>query len=474
MLFNSFTYILFLLAVWLLYAAASFRWQNRLLLLASYVFYGTWDWRCLVLIWISTLSTYYFSHAISKSGSRRRQTQWMVAGIVLNLGILGVFKYFGFFYESLQGLASSLGFNLAGPAIHIILPVGISFYTFQAISYLVDVYRKDYAPSQSLLNYSLYVSFFPQLVAGPIERPSDLLTQIEKPRRIDATLLNEALYLLLWGFFKKVVVADTLSVRVDRIFSSEDPGAATVTIGALAFAFQIYADFSGYTDIARGSARAMGFRLSRNFLQPYFSLSPQEFWSRWHITLSTWLRDYLYIPLGGNRKGNWKTYRNLMVTMLLGGLWHGAAWNFIIWGGYHGAALAIHRLVARRRKPPAVSSIVAGGWRSPIVLLKWAAMFVFTLYGWLIFRASSLEQLATFSQGLFQPEPLRVLISNLVGVGVYCVPVVFVDLITEKTKDEFAIAKWPTAILVIFYLALIYGILLMGVTNVQQFIYFTF
>ncbi len=469
MLFNSIAYLVFLGLVWVLHSLLPLKWQNRLLLIASYVFYGSWDWRFLSLIWISTLSTYYLSHAIARTGSQKQRKRYVAFGAMLNLGILGVFKYFGFFHESLQDLAGALGISLHGPAIHIILPVGISFYTFQAISYLIDVYRKDYQPSQSLTNYALFISFFPQLVAGPIERPSHLLDQLEKPRRVTGEMLHEALYLLLWGFFKKVVVADTLALRADAVFSADEFTSGMVIAGTVAFAFQIYADFSGYTDIARGSARLLGIRLNKNFLFPYFSKSPQEFWSRWHISLSTWLRDYLYIPLGGNRRGELKTYRNLIVTMLLGGLWHGAAWNFVLWGGYHGAALAIHRFFKSTYKSRSGTqhSVVSG-------LIKLTLMTAVTLYGWLLFRASSFQQIQDMTSGLFSSEPAALFLATFLKTCVYGAPLILVDFVCYRSNDEFAIVKWPLVPLVLFYLALIYGILILGVTNVQQFIYFTF
>ena len=324
------------------------RLQNRLLLVASYLFYGTWDWRFLSLIWISTIIDYFAASRIESSPVRAKKL-WLLLSMVVNLGLLGFFKYFGFFATGFQDMFATVGINLSLPALQIVLPVGISFYTFQTMSYTIDVYRGVTRPVRNFLDFALYVAFFPKLVAGPIERSSRLMPQILKPRQRNGSDFAEGLYLVILGMFKKVVIADNMALIANAVFNSsyQELTGFECLIGVYAFAFQIYGDFSGYSAIARGVARWLGFDLMVNFRMPYFAISPKDFWSRWHISLSTWLRDYLYVPLGGNRGGKLFTYRNLMLTMLLGGLWHGAGWTFIAWGAMHGVMLVIFRELSR-------------------------------------------------------------------------------------------------------------------------------
>jgi len=345
MLFNSLVFLVFLAVVLLAYPRLGHRRQNWFLLVASYVFYGYWDWRFLTLLAISTLTDFAVGrrlYATADTGARKRL---LAVSVCVNLGLLGFFKYFNFFVDSMGAIIESFGLEPHMPLLRVLLPVGISFYTFQTLSYTIDIYRRRLEPTDDLLDFAVFVSFFPQLVAGPIERARNLLPQVAAPRTVTRRHVETGLNLILLGFFKKIFVADTLAPFVNQVF--EDPGAWTsgqLLTGVYAFCFQIYGDFSGYSDIARGVARLLGFELMENFHAPYLSRSPAEYWKRWHVSLSTWLGDYLYIPLGGNRKGTVRTYVNLMVTMLLGGLWHGASWTFVAWGLWNGLYLAAYRL----------------------------------------------------------------------------------------------------------------------------------
>jgi len=390
MLFNSFVFWFFLAIVLALYRFLPHKYQNRMLLVASYVFYGYWDYRFLSLIFASTLIDYLVANWIHDSRAQSRKRNILLVSLVANLGLLGFFKYYNFFSQELAGMLAGIGITLPLPVLNIVLPVGISFYTFQTMSYTIDVYRGVTRPTRSFPDFALYVSFFPQLVAGPIERSNHLLPQILRPRSATTEQFIEGLYHILFGLFKKVVVADNMAPIVNHVFSrpvTELTG-PEIMLGIYAFAFQIYGDFSGYSSIAQGIAKWMGFDLSWNFKMPYLSSSPSEFWQRWHITLSQWLRDYLYIPLGGNRGGPANTQRNLMLTMLLGGLWHGAAWTFVIWGFYHGLLLMIYRLGEY------VGSVT--GIRQPssrlFRILNVVFFFHLICISWLLFRAESMGQ----------------------------------------------------------------------------------
>ena len=477
MYFNSIDFGIFFLIVISLYHVLPHRGQNRMLLAASYFFYGYWDWRFLSLIFVSTLCDFIAGLKIGTpsegdaAGGALRKRRWLQLSIFVNLGLLGVFKYFNFFIGSLDLALGKMGFDAPHLHLNIVLPVGISFYTFQTMSYTADIYRQRMKPSRDFFDFALFVSFFPQLVAGPIERAVKLLPQISLERRFDLTQFIEGLHLICWGLFKKVFVADNLAPLVDRVFSAASPTGLEVVAAVYAFAFQIYCDFSGYSNIARGLAKCMGIELMRNFDHPYLATNPREFWQRWHISLSTWLRDYLYIPLGGNRSGNLATNRNLLVTMLLGGLWHGAAWNFVLWGAYHGFLLIAHRLVAP------FAAVTSG--RSPILsglrrFLKVLFFFQWTAYGWLLFRAQSMSQIATMSRGLliwggkWDFLPYR----SLLG---YSAPVLLVEtsqylLGREKLHDT---TRLPIEVKSVVYAGLVYLFLFFG-AGAQSFIYFQF
>ena len=384
MLFNSLEFFVFLPIVLALYMVLPLRGQNAWLLLASYVFYGSWDWRFLGLILISTGVDYVVGLKLRDSTSPIGRKPLLAISVITNLGILGLFKYYGFFVGSCAALLEQLGLQANITVLQLVLPVGISFYTFQTMSYTIDVYRRRIEPTGDLLTFALYVAYFPQLVAGPIERAHHLLPMLQAKRRLRWLDLAVGFELILIGFFKKVAVADTLGPFVDARFV--DPTLSSgldLLITIYLFAFQIYGDFSGYSDIARGTSRLFGIDLMRNFNQPYLSQSITEFWRRWHISLSTWLRDYLYVSLGGNRRGIRRTYANLMITMLLGGLWHGASWTFVVWGGLHGLYLSVHKALLHFKG----ESAPVRDQRPLASLLKILVTFHLVCLTWVFFRA---------------------------------------------------------------------------------------
>ncbi len=394
MTFNSWPFVLFIFPVLGVYYLLPHRAQNRWLLLASYVFYGAWDWRFLGLIWLSTGVDYLIGQGIHQATDKGRRKRLLCISLLSNLGLFGLFKYFNFFVDSASSFLTFIGLPAPHSSLQFILPIGISFYTFQTLSYTIDIYRGTLKPCRSFPDFALFVAFFPQLVAGPIERAKRLIPQIEQQRSVTGTQVAEGAWLVLWGFFKKLVIADNLARYVDPVYSS--PGEAhllLLLLATYAFAYQIYCDFSGYTDIARGLAKMMGFELMKNFDQPFLAASPAEFWRRWHISLSTWLRDYLYIPLGGNRGGIRIMYRNLFLTMLLGGLWHGAAWNFVIWGIFHGVLLILYRHFGD-------SSKRAEGGLSFRRVMAVVWMFHLTCVGWWLFRINGLADIAALGHML--------------------------------------------------------------------------
>src|ERR1700682_3765305 len=347
MLFDTPIFAVFLSLVVISYWCLGFRNQNRFLLVASYFFYGWWDWRFLCLMIASTVIDYFIAIKIADTEDPKLRRSLLVLSLVINFSILGFFKYFDFFVDSAAAALSTLGIHASLPILRIILPPGISFYTFQEVAYIVDVYSGKLPPSRSFVNYGLFITLFPHLIAGPIQRPSHLLPQVQQPRVWDPAKAFDGMMLILEGLFRKVVIADNCALIANAAFGGNlgGPSFMTVVLGTVAFAWQIYGDFSGYSSIARGSAQLLGFHFMVKFRHPFLAQSLQDFWRRWHMSLSSWLREYLYIPLGGNRKGRSRTYVNLMLTMLFGGLWHGANWTFVAWGGIHGAGLAVERFV---------------------------------------------------------------------------------------------------------------------------------
>ena len=395
MLFNSFEFLLFLPIVFLLYwfVFRRRRWQNLLIVVASYVFYGWWDWRFLLLIALTSLCSYVSGLLLEHyEGQRRRQQAVSAANIVLNLGILGVFKYYNFFVENLDALFGMMGYHLDWVTMKVILPVGISFYTFQALSYTIDVYQKKLPATHDIVEFFAYISFFPQLVAGPIERATNLLPQFQQRRQFDYAKAVDGMRQMLWGFLKKLVIADNCAAIVNGYWDhfQDLPGLSLFHLGVL-FTFQIYCDFSGYSDIAIGCARLFGFNLMRNFNFPYFSRSIPEFWRRWHISLMTWFRDYIYFPLGGSRCDKWKIIRNVYIVWGISGLWHGANWTFVCWGLFHATLLAVYNLLGVNTK---YKNVVAYGRYLPSMkeTMQMALTFFLTVIGWIIFRAETMAQ----------------------------------------------------------------------------------
>lgn len=375
--------------------------HTYILLLASWLFYGLWDWRFLSLIIISTIVVWVLSQRIDTASTSKRRRRWLLVSLTFSIGLLCLFKYLGFFISSFIDFIGLFGIPVAFDwSLQILLPLGISFYTFQSIGYTIDVYRHKFHAEPDFVNFAVFISFFPTLIAGPIQRAGDLLPQIRDPRPVVWDDIGRGTILCLLGLIKKIVIADALAPSVAVVYGAPDPnlvGGADVIIATWLYAIQIYCDFSGYTDIARGVARGLGFDLKYNFLQPYFATSPQEFWRRWHISLSSWLRDYLYIPLGGNRRGDVATNRNLLVTMVLGGLWHGAAWNFVLWGVFQGVIQVGQRLSGLKVQLPC-EPIGGGVFQKGKHILKVVLFFQVTAYGWLLFRATSFEQIAVFSR----------------------------------------------------------------------------
>ncbi|MEM7218787.1 MAG: MBOAT family protein [Pseudomonadota bacterium] len=459
MIFNSFEFAVFFPLVFGLYWLLGQRQQNVLLLLASYFFYAFWDWRFLSLILLSTAVDFVVAQRVHAADAAATRKRWLLVSLIVNLGLLGVFKYFNFFLDSAVVLLEAVGLQANVPVLQIILPVGISFYTFQTLSYTIDVYRKDNEPTTNLIDFAVYVAYFPQLVAGPIERSTSLMPQIAGRRQFDIEQVWSGAMLALIGFFKKVFVADNLAPHVDAIFATPDPGFWTVVAGGYLFAFQIYADFSGYSDIARGTSRMLGVELRLNFDFPYASTSPQEFWRRWHISLSSWLRDYLYISLGGNRKGPVRTYGNLMATMVLGGLWHGAAWNYVLWGFYQGLCLCVHRWYIAHVKPLFRQGFV-------VYALKVLLYFQFTCYGWILFRAQSLGQVGDMTLGLFRGETFD---SGLfLPLVQFALPMLLIEWLYTKER-----LPAPDLVRTVLYAGAFYLFVFHGEVS-ESFIYFQF
>jgi D-alanyl-lipoteichoic acid acyltransferase DltB (MBOAT superfamily) len=468
MLFNSPVFLAFLAAFFVPYFALRGRARTGFILLASYLFYGWWDWRFLGLIALTTTVDYFSALAMAACADAAKRKRFLLASACSNLVILGFFKYFNFFVSSANDAAALFGWHLSPWTLRVVLPVGISFYTFQSLSYVADVYRDRLAAERDWLRYAAYLAFFPQLVAGPIERASHLLPQFGLEHAFDGKRALSGLQLAVWGFAKKVVVADSLAPLVEARFGAPlVHGALDLWLGLYFYAFQIYCDFSGYSDIARGVARMLGFDLMVNFDRPYFSRSLREFWTRWHVSLSGWLRDYLYIPLGGGRGKAWSRLRALMLTMLLGGLWHGAAWTFVFWGFFHGTGLLAER---------------AAGWkaesRSPAAQwLARAVIFHFVCLGWLFFRAPGFDAAMDYWQGLWRWADAGALDLNMAVLcakaAALCVALFAAEAASFRLDFAAFLERHPA----LQFLALLAGVwcmLLLGNFSGHRFIYFRF
>ena len=473
MLFNSTPYFFFFLAVLLGAILLRQRLTTRtiFLLLASYVFYASNNGWLLTLILASTCIDYAAGLWIAQSKSQRGRKAALITSVATNLGILGYFKYIDFFRETVAAGASALGLNLGWVDLNILLPVGISFYTFQSMSYTIDVYRGTIPVERSWFRFAFYVAYFPQLVAGPIMRASYFLPQVEKVHKLSIDDVEAGVFLICRGLFKKIVIADFLAIYADYAFGlGAGVSAVDLWIGLYAFTLQIYFDFSGYTDIALGCSRLLGYRIPENFMRPYAALGFSDFWQRWHISLSSWLRDYLYISLGGNRQGHWKTYRNLMLTMLLGGLWHGAGWQFVLWGFMHGTYLCIERWLGLAKSVP--DSLTRR-------TIKRLIIFHCVVLTWLPFRAESLSDVIEYLQRMVQFHSDFLINTGMVGVVLVTIATLAMQWYTDEVeRHELTAIDWIKGRLFISKAA-VYGIaatviVIANAKGAQPFIYFQF
>ncbi len=482
MLFNSIDFAIFLPVVFFIYwflLHKQHNWQNLFMVAASYVFYGWWDWRFLSLILFSTLIDYLCGRGLASEENPLRRKLYLLASIVINLGFLGFFKYYNFFLDNFRTAFTFFGQDISLRGLNIILPVGISFYTFQTLSYTIDVYRRKLEPTSDFIAFAAYVSFFPQLVAGPIERATNLLPQFYHNRIFDYNQAVDGMRQILWGLFKKIVIADNCARYANLIFNnSGDYGGSTLLLGVLFFTFQIYGDFSGYSDIAIGTSRLFGFNLMRNFAFPYFSRDIAEFWRRWHISLSTWFRDYLYIPLGGSRNGKAAGIRNTFIIFAISGFWHGANWTFIVWGLLN--ALYFLPLLLLNRNRQNLDTIAAGKLRPSLrEFSSMALTFGLTVFAWIFFRAANLTQAGQiiseiFSASFFTAPALlsdgKVLITIILVIA-------FVIMEWLGREEEYAMARigfgWPRyRRWAMYYAVILVSLYFAG--EPQQFIYFQF
>ena len=478
MMFNSVNFIIFFCILYAVFLSlylrnSSLEKQNILLLAASYIFYSAWDYKFLSLILMSTLVDYVLSQKIFKSNILFKKKIFLIMSLVFNLSLLCVFKYLNFGIESFVYLLNLIGFSINYSLVSIVLPVGISFYTFQTISYTIDVYRGELEPTQNFVDFALYVSFFPQLVAGPIEKGTQLLPQLQRSRIITKNGILIGLYWIIIGFFKKIVIADTLAPIVDYTFSNYNTiSGISSLLGLLAFSLQIYGDFAGYTYVARGVSKLLGIDLMKNFDRPYLATSPSEFWHRWHISLSLWLRNYLYISLGGNRKGKLRKYFNLVLTMVIGGLWHGASWNFVAWGLYHGLILLVDHAIQDYQKNK--GTIRADHETIFIRTLRVIGMYILTLFGWLLFRVDSIGQAKDILHNIFTNFYWSIdALYFLPPVLVLYILLFSLHIFQEYRKNEFLLSESSPIVVYCIYLFMLFSISIVGIKP-APFIYFQF
>ncbi len=461
MLFNSAIFLFFFVCVYLLYWFVLKKQRLWVLLLSGCVFYGCWDWRFLILLFFTSGVDFISAQKIGSTGNKKTKKQWLIASVFINLIILGTFKYYNFFVESFADLLKVFGVSPSFTTIKIILPVGISFYTFQSIAYVTDVYRGKVKPEISALHYFAFICFFPQMVAGPIERAKKLLPQFKKEKTFSFLFFETGINLILYGFFKKIVIADNLAIVVDGLHAnSNNYSSAILFLGVIAFAIQIYTDFSGYSDIARGCAQLLGFRLSKNFYFPYFSISFKQFWQRWHISLSTWFRDYVYISLGGNQGSKFKRNINLLITFIVSGFWHGANFTFILWGFVHGIGLIIEKSIGKIRCPKIINSL--------FVFLVIAILFT-------LFRATSIQSFFNYFQLIFSSQNTNV--NNpfqlLTGYFYFVIPFLLFVLFEVSKYKKRGLSNYKYNFIGNFLI--IIAILLFAVfENAPRFIYFQF
>jgi alginate O-acetyltransferase complex protein AlgI len=482
MLFNSIDFALFLPLVFFLYWYVfnkNLRTQNFLIVLASYFFYGWWDWRFLSLILFSTLVDYFIGKSLEKEGVESRKKALLWTSISINLGFLGIFKYYNFFADNFTQAFTFFGADIQANSLNIILPVGISFYTFQTLSYTIDVYKGKLQPTKDFIAFSAFVSFFPQLVAGPIERASNLLPQFYKARTFEYHKAVDGMRQILWGLFKKIVIADNCAEYANLIFNnSADYSGSTLALGALFFTFQIYGDFSGYSDIAIGTSRLFGFNLMRNFAYPYFSRDIAEFWRRWHISLSTWFRDYLYIPLGGSKGGTGMKIRNTFIIFVVSGFWHGANWTFIVWGALN-AIFFLPLLLSQNNRTNLEIVALNRLFPSTKEILQIGFTFSLTVFAWIFFRAENLSHALgilgeIFSSSLFKIPKFNGMADALV---ILILIGVFMTVEWLGRHQEFAIAelttKWHKPLRYGVYCVIVLCIFMFSESE-QEFIYFQF
>lgn len=482
MLFNSIDFALFLPIVFLLYWFVTHKklnYQNALIVAASYVFYGYWDWRFLLLILFSTVVDYLVGLGLSKTNKASNRKLLLYTSIGVNLGVLGYFKYCNFFITNFIAAFSFLGMPISPYTLGLILPVGISFYTFQTLSYSIDVYKRKLTPTNNFIAFSAFVSFFPQLVAGPIERASNLLPQFYKQRVFNYQNAVSGLRQILWGLFKKIVIADNCARYASIIFNdAASYSGSTLVMGAVFFAFQIYGDFSGYSDIAIGTSRLFGFDLKQNFAFPYFSRNIGEFWRRWHISLSTWFRDYLYIPLGGSRSGRWQTIRNIFIIFLVSGFWHGANWTFIVWGALNALYFLPVFITKNNRN---YLNTVAEGRLLPSINEggKMLLTFSLTVLAWIFFRAATVTEALKYISGIFSASLFSLPNCEQVGIKKIIFVLLFLFLVVEwlGRTEQFALERlglsWKRPLRYAFYYLIISAIFWYG-GEAQEFIYFQF
>jgi alginate O-acetyltransferase complex protein AlgI len=476
-LFNSFEFLLFLPIVFILYWFVfnkKLNWQNALVLVSSYFFYGWWSWKFMGLLLLSTVLDYAYGFWVA-SKNRKKAKLFLWLSIINNLGILAVFKYYNFFAIQFQKGFEIVGIDTNPVLLHVVLPIGISFYTFHGISYVFDIYRGHQKPVHNFIDYAVFVSFFPLLVAGPIERANHLLPQVQKPRLFNYTQTVEGCKLILWGMFKKIIIADSLAGIVDSIFSNyNDQNGITLIVGAIAFSFQIYGDFSGYSDIAIGTAKVFGFELLSNFKFPYYSRDVAEFWRRWHISLSSWFRDYLYIPLGGTKNGKFKAVRNTFIIFLVSGFWHGASWNFIAWGFIHACGFLPLLLLNRNRKH--VTDIVAQDRKLPNFkeLRQMLTTFAFVTFAWIFFRAEGIQMAMGYIKQIgvsFYNKPSLLIhpyyILKHKMVFLYITPLILGDWYLRRNERALNISR-------LFIYAIFLILLINGIGEEKSFIYFVF
>lgn len=472
MIFNSLTFLVFLVIVFSLYWLLDRKKQNILLFVASYVFYGWWDWKFLGLVVFSSMVDYTVALMIGGTENERRRKLYLGVSITTQLVLLGFFKYFNFFADSFVDVLNTFGMKGTYSTLNIVLPVGISFYTFQTMSYTIDVYRRQCEPHKDLIEFMAFVSFFPQLVAGPIERATNMLKQFHQPRRFDSDKMKDGFRQMLWGFFQKIVIADGLSENVNAIYGATGPvnGGAQL-LACYFFAFQIYCDFAGYSNIAVGCARLFGFNLMRNFAYPYFSRSIAEFWQRWHISLSTWFRDYLYIPLGGNRVVFWRVIRNVLITFTVSGLWHGASYTFVLWGLLNGLYF-LPGLMKRQLHGDAA--------KKPSTLPQWSDLgsilitFHLVVFAWILFRSSSIAQVGDVLNSIVYNFDLAYFLRDALKLKLLILLLVVVEWVQRHKVHPLEIGHFPAVGRWLVYNTVAFVILMQGTFNYAPFIYFQF